>query len=89
MFTLSCRHFEEVDLLPEPTRTRSGYRLYPEGDVTRLSFIQAAEDFGFTLGEIREFWPCGTEVKPRVPVCSLSCARSWLTCRTSFDASSA
>ncbi len=50
----TIRYYEEAGLLPAPARTRSGYRAYSEADVTRLEFIRAAKDFGFTLGEIRE-----------------------------------
>ncbi len=50
----TIRYYEAAGLLPAPARTRSGYRAYSGEDVTRLHFIRAAKDFGFTLGEIRE-----------------------------------
>lgn len=50
----TIRYYEEVGMLPAPSRTPSGYRLYTPEDVGRLEFIRAAKDFGFTLGEIRE-----------------------------------
>jgi MerR family copper efflux transcriptional regulator len=50
----TIRYYEEAGLLPPPSRTESGYRIYSEADVAQVEFIRAAKDFGFTLGEIRE-----------------------------------
>jgi DNA-binding transcriptional MerR regulator len=50
----TLRYYERLGLLPKPTRTRSGYRLYEARMVDRLSFIKRAQRFGFTLDEIRE-----------------------------------
>ncbi|MDP9347692.1 MAG: heavy metal-responsive transcriptional regulator [Gemmatimonadota bacterium] len=50
----TVRYYEEVGLLPQPARSESGYRVYTEEDIDRLTFIRAAREFGFGLGEIRE-----------------------------------
>lgn len=50
----TIRYYEGRGLLPEPSRTSSGYRQYGENDVRRLRFIRRAQDLGFTLGEIGE-----------------------------------
>lgn len=50
----TIRYYERRGLLPEPPRTRSGYREYPESDVARLGFIRRAQELGFTLREIGE-----------------------------------
>jgi MerR family copper efflux transcriptional regulator len=50
----TIRYYEDIDLLPDPGRTRSGYRDYDESAVERLRFVKAAQAVGFTLGEIRE-----------------------------------
>lgn len=50
----TIRYYEDIGLLPEPERTRSGYRDYAGGAVARLSFIRAAQSIGLTLGEIHE-----------------------------------
>ncbi len=50
----TVRFYERKGLLPEPPRTRSGYRLYPEEAVRRLRFVRRAKELGFTLAEIRE-----------------------------------
>ncbi|HHQ47612.1 MAG TPA: MerR family transcriptional regulator [Acidobacteria bacterium] len=50
----TIRYYERKGLIPEPPRTYSGYRKYPEEAVTRLRFIRRAKDLGFTLREIGE-----------------------------------
>ncbi|MHB8672015.1 MAG: heavy metal-responsive transcriptional regulator [Acidimicrobiales bacterium] len=53
MTTKALRYYERAGLLPEPPRTGSGYRDYPESALDRLRFIRAAQAVGLTLGEIR------------------------------------
>jgi DNA-binding transcriptional MerR regulator len=63
----TIRYYEGLGLLSEPERTDSGYRVYSEADLERLSFIKGAKALGLTLAEIREtlaMWvdgvrPCG------------------------------
>lgn len=50
----TIRYYEGIGLLPDPERTPSGYRLYDEDDVERLTFIKTAQRLGITLDEIRE-----------------------------------
>jgi DNA-binding transcriptional MerR regulator len=50
----TIRYYERIGLLPEPERTRSGYRVYGEGDERRLRFIRGGRAIGLTLGEVRE-----------------------------------
>ena len=50
----TIRYYEQLGLLPPPTRTDSGYRLYDGRDETRLSFILQAKAIGLTLAEIRD-----------------------------------
>jgi len=52
--TDTIRFYERCGLLPEPARTKSNYRLYPEKDILRLKFIRRAKALGFTLNEIKE-----------------------------------
>ena len=49
----TVRYYDELGLLPAPGRTESGYRLYGEREVIRLSFIRKAKRVGFSLEEIR------------------------------------
>ena len=49
----TIRYYEKVALLPEPSRSANGYRIYPPELVQRLTFILRARDLGFKLHEIR------------------------------------
>ncbi|MEJ2204776.1 MAG: MerR family transcriptional regulator [Gemmatimonadota bacterium] len=48
----TVRYYERRGLLPEPERTRSGYREYEMSDVRRLGFVRRAKELGFTLSEV-------------------------------------
>jgi Hg(II)-responsive transcriptional regulator len=50
----TLRYYEREGFLPEPDRTESGYRLYPESEVQRVQFIKKAQELGFMLKEIKE-----------------------------------
>lgn len=50
----TVRFYERSGLLPEPTRTRAGYREYGIHDLHRLRFIRRAKELGFTLTEVGE-----------------------------------
>ena len=49
----TIRYYEKVALLPEPSRSANGYRVYPPELAQRLTFILRARDLGFKLDEIR------------------------------------
>lgn len=48
----TLRFYEHKKLIPNPTRNKSGYRLYPQDIVRRIRFIQYAKKLGFSLKEI-------------------------------------
>lgn len=48
----AIRYYEETALLPKPPRV-SGRRLYGADAVSRIAFIQFAQEAGFTLAEIK------------------------------------
>jgi DNA-binding transcriptional MerR regulator len=50
----TIRYYETLELLPQPLRSESGYRLYTSETVELLRFIKKAKMLGFTLTEIRE-----------------------------------
>ena len=52
--TKTIRYYELLGLLHEPERTDSGYRLYDEQEVERLTFIRKAKSLGFSLADIGE-----------------------------------
>jgi MerR family mercuric resistance operon transcriptional regulator len=49
----TLRYYEKVGLLPKPSRTAGGHRLYTSDHLKRLRFIRHSRELGFTLGEIR------------------------------------
>lgn len=49
----AVRYYEQVGVLPPPSRTPSDYREYGEEALERLAFIRAAQAVGLTLAEIR------------------------------------
>lgn len=50
----ALRFYERSGLLGKPLRSNSGYRLYDEGILERLSFIKKAQTLGFSLEEIKQ-----------------------------------
>ncbi len=49
----TLRYYEDIGLLEQPERSKSGYRLYRQRDVDRVRFIGRAKRLGLTLDEIR------------------------------------
>ncbi len=45
----TVRFYERKGLLPEPPRTKTGYRQYPPETVDRVRFIRRAQGLGFSL----------------------------------------
>src|SRR5687768_18474301 len=50
----SIRFYERQGLLSPETKTDSGYRLYSDAALRRITFIKQAQLCGFSLAEIRE-----------------------------------
>lgn len=50
----TLRYYERRRLLPDPPRSPSGYRAYPEEAVARVRFVKRAQELGFTLDEVAE-----------------------------------
>ena len=48
----AIRFFERRHLLPTPTRSTGGFRLYSTEDIERLHFIRRIHGLGFSLREI-------------------------------------
>lgn len=49
----TIRYYETIGLLPEPERSRAGYRLYDGAAVARLRFVLRARELGFAVADIR------------------------------------
>ena len=50
----ALRYYERQGLLPKPSRSPAGYRLFSPDDVRRLRFIRRAQELGSSLREIKE-----------------------------------
>jgi MerR family transcriptional regulator, mercuric resistance operon regulatory protein len=50
----TIRYYERKGLIKEPSRTKSGYRLYSEDTVKRIGFIKRMQELGFSLSEIHK-----------------------------------
>jgi MerR family redox-sensitive transcriptional activator SoxR len=57
------RYYEAVGLLPEPNRA-AGKRLYTDDILRRLAIIDAAQQVGFTLEQIRDLLGSGAQNAP-------------------------
>ena len=49
----TVRFYERSGLLPKPSRTASGYRVYNDAALNQVRFIRKAQSLGFSLEEIR------------------------------------
>lgn len=50
----TLRYYERIGLLPKIARNPGGIRFYNDADLSRLRFIQRAQQMNFTLAEIGE-----------------------------------
>jgi MerR family transcriptional regulator, copper efflux regulator len=50
----TIRYYEEIGLLPAPTRTKNNYRQYGEQDIDRLRLVAGARQLDISLDDIRE-----------------------------------
>lgn len=48
------RHYESIGVVPKPSRTDSGYRIYSKTDIQFLKFIKRARGLGFSMKEIKK-----------------------------------
>jgi DNA-binding transcriptional MerR regulator len=65
----AIRFYERNALLPQPSRTQGGFRLYAESDIETLAFIRRAQGLGFKLSEIRSLLSLRrSRVQPCAPV---------------------
>ena len=50
---VTIRYYEQVGLLPVPSRTGRNYRTYDHVQLRRLLFVRRCRDLGFTLDQVR------------------------------------
>ena len=50
----TVRYYEKRNLIPEPDRRRSGYRIFTQRHIDQIKFIKRSQELGFTLSEIKE-----------------------------------
>jgi DNA-binding transcriptional MerR regulator len=49
----TIRYYEQIGILPAPSRSESNRRLYQAADLHRLAFIRHARELGFEIEAIR------------------------------------
>ena len=49
----TIRYYERIKLMPRPSRSPGGHRLYATDDLHTLAFIKRSRDLGFGLEDIR------------------------------------
>lgn len=49
----TLRYYEKLKLLPRPTRSSGGFRLFAPEHIERVRFIKQAQELGFSLHEIK------------------------------------
>jgi MerR family mercuric resistance operon transcriptional regulator len=50
----TIRFYENIGLLPEPSRSKSQYRRYDDEYLDHINFIKNSQELGFTLEEIKD-----------------------------------
>ena len=51
---VTIRYYEQIGLLPIPSRTEGNYRTYNHAHMRRLRFIRRCRGLGFTLDQVRD-----------------------------------
>ena len=51
---VTIRYYEQIGLMPAPTRTGGNYRAYSQEHIRGLRFIRRCRDLGFTLDQVRD-----------------------------------
>ena len=58
---VTLRHYEKLGLLGKVKRSPGGFRLYSEGTINRVNFINNAKQVGFDLTEIKHLFALQTK----------------------------
>lgn len=49
----TIRYYEQIGLLPTPSRINGSQRVYDDADIRRLAFIRRCREFGFSIEQVR------------------------------------
>jgi DNA-binding transcriptional MerR regulator len=60
---VTIRYYEQIKLMPAPSRTEGNYRAYKQEHLHQLRFIRRCRDLGFTLDQIRDLHGLSTQGK--------------------------
>lgn len=71
----TVRYYERRQLIKRASRSSGGFRIFPAEIVERLRFIKQAQEFGFSLDEIREILTDGNGVSECRRVRDLLCVK--------------
>ena len=58
---VTIRYYEQIGLMPIPSRTDGNYRTYGVDHRRRLRFIRRCRDLGFTLDQVRDLLRLSSE----------------------------
>src|SRR6266849_4091271 len=50
----TIRFYQKIGLVKQPARSEGGFRLFTDGEIKDLLFIQRAQELGFSLTEIKQ-----------------------------------
>ena len=50
----TIRFYQKIGLVEQPARSEGGFRLFTDGEIKDLLFIQRAQELGFSLTEIKQ-----------------------------------
>ena len=77
----TIRYYEQIGIVPAPSRTASGYRQYDQADVERLRFIRRARSLGLPLERLKTLTTTlnGAAPRPRLRPRLLALVREQLS----------
>src|SRR5713101_9069996 len=58
---VTIRYYEQIGLMPVPSRTDGNYRTYNVEHRRRLHFVRRCRDLGFTLDQVRDLLRLSSE----------------------------
>jgi DNA-binding transcriptional MerR regulator len=62
---VTIRYYEQVKLMPVPSRTLGNYRVYRREHLNRLQFVRRCRDLGFTLDQLRDLLRLSVQSRER------------------------